>query len=88
MGRRSFFSSYTSNSRGVCILFSHLVEYKVHNSKTCQNGNMLISDLAMEGKQLTLANISGPNDDSLNFFLKVQRVLKTLIMKLLLFVAI
>ena len=66
------FSSYTSNSRGVCILFSDFVEYKVHNSKTDQNGNMLILDLEIERKRLTLANIYGPNDDSPNFFLKVQ----------------
>ena len=71
-GGEVLFSSYTSNSRGVCILFSNFVEYKVHNSKTDQNGNMLILDLEIEGKRLTLANIYGPNDDSPNFFLKVQ----------------
>ena len=71
-GGKVLFSSYTSNSRGVCILFSNFVEYKVHNFKTDQNGNMLILDLEIEGKRLTLANIYGPNDDSPNFFLKVQ----------------
>lgn len=71
-GGEVLLSSYTSNSRGVCILFSNGVEYKVHNSKTDQNGNMLILDLEIEGKRLTLANIYGPNDDSPNFFLKVQ----------------
>ena len=71
-GGEVLFSSYTSNSREVCILFSDFVEYKVHNSKTDQNGNVLILDLEIKGKRLTLANIYGPNDDSPNFFLKVR----------------
>ena len=33
---------------------------------------MLILDLEVEGKRFTLANIYGPNEDSPDFFLKVQ----------------
>ena len=72
-GGEVYFNSFTSNSRGVCILFSNFIEYKVCKAKMDQNGNMLILDLELEGKQLTLVNIYGPNEDSPDFFLKFKK---------------
>ena len=60
----------------MCILFSNFIEYKVCKAKMDQNGNMLILDLEVEGKQLTLINIYGPNEDSPDFFLKVQEIIE------------
>ena len=37
---------------------------------------MLILDLELEGKRFTLANIYGPNEDSPDFFLKVQEIIE------------
>ena len=56
-GGEVIFNSYTSNARGVCILFSNNVEYKVHLSKTDQDGNMLILDIEIEGQKFSLVNI-------------------------------
>ena len=75
-GGEVYFNSFTSNSRGVCILFSNFIEYKVCKAKVDQNGNMLILDLEVEGKQLTLVNIYGPNEDSPDFFFKVQEIIE------------
>ena len=72
-GGEVYFNSFTSNSRGVCIIFSYFIEYKVCKVNMDQNGNMLILDLEVEGKQLTLVNIYGPNEDSPDFFLKFKK---------------
>ena len=75
-GGEVIFNSYTSNSRGVCILFSNNVEYKVHLSKTDQDGNMLILDIEIEGQKFSLVNIYGPNDDSPEFYQNMYDVLE------------
>ena len=58
-----FFSSYTTMSRGVMILLNYNFEQKV---KTDKNGNYIILDI--EGKDITLANIYGRNEDNPNFY--------------------
>ncbi|MCG7878665.1 MAG: reverse transcriptase domain-containing protein [Candidatus Thiodiazotropha endolucinida] len=75
-GGEVIFNSFTSNARGVCILFSNSIQYKLFRTRTDERGNMLILDLEIEGKRFTLANIYGPNDDSPNFFLKVQDIIE------------
>ena len=75
-GGEIIFNSYTSNSRGVCILFSNFLEYKVHKSKADENGNLLVLDIEIENKRLTLVNICGPNQDSPDFFLNVQEIIE------------
>ena len=75
MGREVYFNSFTSNSRGVCILISTSVAYKVIRSRKDNMGNMLILDLELEGKRFTLVDIYGPNEDSPGFFLKIQEII-------------
>lgn len=75
-GGEVYFNSFTSNARGVCILFSNSISYKVFRSKKDERGNMLILDLELEGKRFTLVNIYGPNEDSPDFFLKVQEIIE------------
>ena len=67
-GGEVIYSSYTSNARGVCILFNNGFEYKIYSSKCDTNGNYIILDLEIEGKRFTLINLYGPNDDSPNFY--------------------
>ena len=74
-GGEVIFNSHTSNSRGVCILFSNYIEYKVHNSKTDQDGNMLTLDIEIEGQRFSLVNIYGPNEDSPEFYQNIYDVL-------------
>ena len=47
-GGEIIFNSFTSNSRGICILFNNNLEYKVLRSKADQEGNLLILDLEIE----------------------------------------
>ena len=67
-GGNIYFSSYTSNAKGVCILFNNNLEYKVLKSKTDGDGNFILLDLEIEAKRLPLVNIYGPNEDSPDFF--------------------
>ena len=50
-GGEIFFNSFTSNSRGVCILFSNSIYYKVSRSKADQNGNLIALDIEIEGQK-------------------------------------
>lgn len=70
-GGSIYFSSYTSNARGVCILFGNNLEYKILKSKIDGEGNFIVLDIIIEDKRLTLVNIYGPNDDSPDFFRKI-----------------
>ena len=63
-----FFSSYTTMSRGVMILLNNNFEQKVKTVKTDKNGNYIILDIEIQGKDITLANIYGPNEDNPNFY--------------------
>lgn len=67
-GGEVIFNSFTSNARGVCILFNNDFEYKVHKVKRDLGGNSLILDLEIEGKRVTLINLYGPNEDSPEFY--------------------
>lgn len=69
-------SSYTSNARGVCILFSNHLEYKIFKTKQDTEGNFILLDIEIEGKRLTLVNIYGPNDDSPEFYLKIGELIE------------
>ena len=62
------FSSASSNSRGVAILFNKGFEYKIHQIFSDPNGNYIIVEITMEKNWLTLINLYGPNTDSPTFF--------------------
>ena len=67
-GYRCIFSSFRSNSRGVCILFNNNFEFKIHREKKDTDGNLLALDLTIEGNKTTLINVYGPNVDSPCFY--------------------
>ena len=73
-GGNIIYNSYTSNSRGVCILFSNNFEYKILRTQADGAGNYMIVDMEIEGKQLTLVNIYGPNEDSPEFYRKLADI--------------
>ena len=70
-GGNIYCSSYTSNAKGVCILFNNNLEYKILRSKTDGDGNFILLDLEIEAKRSTLVNIYGPNKGSPDFFLEI-----------------
>ena len=68
-GGNIVFNSYTSNSKGVCILFNNNLEYKIVNIKKDGEGNFILLDMIIEDKKkLTLVTIYGPNEDRPDFF--------------------
>lgn len=67
-GFEAYFSSYSTNSRGVMVLINNNFEQKVNRVKSNKNGNFIILDMEIEGKKITLVSLYGPNDDSPQFY--------------------
>lgn len=63
----SIIAPYTFNAIGA-ILFNYISEIKVNKSFVDENGNFIISDLTIEGINLTLTTLYGPNDDKPGFY--------------------
>lgn len=70
-GFDAYFSSYSTNSRGVMILMNNNFEQKVERIKTDKNGNFIILDMLIQGKKLTLVNLYGPNQDNPQFYINL-----------------
>ena len=62
-GSHCLFSSHSSNSRGVAVLFNKNIDYKVHNHISDPEGNYLIVDLTVDNNRFTLVSLYGPNND-------------------------
>ena len=71
-GYKCVFNSYSSNARGVAILFNNNFELKLHRVKQDDEGNMLSLDLDIDGNRITLINIYGPNSDNPEFYENVR----------------
>ena len=69
-----YFSSYKSNSRGVAIFVNNTFEYKVHNVKHDDNGNLLALDIEIHEYRITLVNIYGPNNDTPFFYDELEQI--------------
>ena len=71
-GFEAYFSSYTTNSRGVMVLLNNTFEHKVNRVKTDKNGNFIILELNIDGKNITLVNLYGPNEDKPEFYENIK----------------
>ena len=67
-GYRALFSSHSSNSAGVCILFNNNFNLEIHKVFLDPLGRFIICDIKADQKLLTLANVYAPNVDDPNFF--------------------
>lgn len=67
-GYTCFFNSFKSNTRGVAIMFNNNFEFKVNQTRTDNDGNLLALDMVIEENKVTLINIYGPNSDTPNFY--------------------
>ena len=74
-GGECYFSSFSSNQRGVAILLSANFDFKVHKSKRDKGGNLLGLEIEIEGKKFTLINLYGPNVDTPHFYDSVSDVI-------------
>ena len=67
-----YFSSFSSNSRGVAVLFNDNIQYKILDIVKDINGNFLILKVEMFDKIFILVNIYGPNDDKPEFYTHLE----------------
>ena len=56
-GFTAFFSSFSSASAGVCILFNNNFQFEIIRQFSDQEGRFIIIDMKMDNKILTLVNI-------------------------------
>ena len=68
---------YSSNSRGVTILFNTNFEYKILSVHKDHKGNMISVDINIGEIAIKLINLYGPNRDSPNFFSKIKAIIET-----------
>ena len=57
------------------VLLNNRFEHKVNRVKTDKNGNFIILELDIEGKQITLVNLCGPNEDKPEFYENIKQKL-------------
>ena len=67
-GEFAFFSSFSSNSKGVAILIRNNVSVKVLSLFSDPEGRFLILRAVLNKLQMTLVNIYAPNKDDPDFF--------------------
>lgn len=66
----SFYSSYTSNSRGVCILFSKKLPFTLESCVKDSNGRYIIIKGSLYGKYISILNIYAPPGHPTDFITK------------------
>ena len=71
-----FLNGYKTNARGVAVLISNNIEYKVSHSEGDAIGNMLLLDMIISDIKIQLINIYGPNTDDCSFFNKIRDLLQ------------
>ena len=67
-GYKAYFSSYSSNARGVAILFNNNFEFKVKQIVKDDSGNFLMIRTEIHGNDYLLVNTYGPNRDDAEFY--------------------
>ena len=71
-GGNVYLSAKTTMARGVAILISRDLEYKVNNAICDEDGNYILLHISIEGlPRLTLVSLYGPNSDSPSFFREI-----------------
>ena len=55
------------------VLINNNFDQKVNKVKIDKNGNFLILNMTIEGKEITLVNLYGPNEDRPQFYENLNR---------------
>ena len=71
-GYSAIFSSFSSASAGVCVLFNNNFNFQILKSFSDQEGTFAMVDIKLESEILTLVNIYAPNEDKPTFLQNVQ----------------
>ena len=75
-GSHCLFSSYTSNARGVCVMFNTNFDYKIEKVSEDESGNFLIVQFTTDEKKITLRTLYGPNVDNPDFYTNISNKLQ------------
>lgn len=67
-GYTAYFNSFSSQSRGVAILFNNNFDFIVHRKTSYDTGNFLAPGLTIENSRISLITIYGPNEDDPNCY--------------------
>jgi exonuclease III len=77
-GFKILFSHGTSNSRGACILINNNFSYTLERCIVDDDGRYVIVALNVDGKNIIICNIYGPNKDQPTFFQNLFNALGSL----------
>ena len=72
-GYHCYFASFSSNARGVAVLFNNNFEFKVHKVYKEPDGNYIIISLKSIDKQFLVISLYGPNKDDPLFYNNLQK---------------
>ena len=75
-GYNCFFASYSSNSRGVAVMFMKKFEFKINDVKRDRNGNFILISFSMKDTDILLVNVYGPNRDTPAFYEELAEMVK------------
>ena len=75
-GYNCFFASYSSNSRGVAVMFMNNFEFKINDVKRDRNGNFIFISFSMKDTDILLVNVYGPNRDTPAFYEELTEMVK------------
>ena len=75
-GGNAIFSHGTSAARGICILYKKEFRNSVKNIYTDEEGRVIIIDILDNDQIITLVALYAPNQDSPEFFKKVNTLIK------------
>ena len=67
-----YFNSFNSRQRCVAIFLSNSFEFKIHKVFKDHTGNLLILDIEIEKRRISLVNLYGPNNDDPAFYEKLN----------------
>lgn len=74
-GYEGWFNSFSSNSRGVAILFNNTFEFQMKQTYSDNSGNFIILRVTINSKEYVLINIYAPNRDDPDFFRNINHIL-------------
>ena len=72
-GYHCYFASFSSNARGVAVLFNNNFEFKVNKVSKDSNGNFILISLKVMEKDFLLISLYGPNKDDPLFYNKLKQ---------------
>ena len=76
LNNECYFTTVSSNSRGVAILLNNNIELKVYKELKTPDGNTIALDIEIDGKRITLVCLYGPNKDDPDFFENIDTIIE------------